>query len=389
MNALTKLETAVPFEAEGSQASSGLGCLVIVARHHGFHLSVSQLIHDNVLTNQEVSVDEIVKCAKSSGLTAKAVELTWGGLAHLKKTLPVIVRLRNGGSMVLRRLEGEGDGVRAILQDPNADADALLVVDRVRFEDVWTGEVILVKRDYEISDEEQPFGIGLVTALLFRERWVVRDVAICALFLGFVALSPIIFWRLMSDRVLYFHAYSTFWVLCLAMVILIVFEAVFTYLRQFLVLHLSTRVDVKLSTYVFEKVLNLPIDFFERTHTGKIVHDIWELRKIRAFLVGQMMGTILDTTVLLFFIPVMFFFSPIMTAVVLGCAFLAVAWLLAMLPHYRKMSNAAEAAETECGSFLVQTIHGMRTVKSLALDARQRQMWDVHTARVAKSYRSL
>ena len=56
-----------------------------------------------------------------------------------------------------------------------------------------------------------------------------------------------------------------------------------------------------------------------------------------------------------------------------------------MLPYYRKKSFAAEAAETERGSFLVQTIHGIRTVKSLALDARQRHMWDVHVARTGEA----
>jgi ATP-binding cassette subfamily B protein len=55
-----------------------------------------------------------------------------------------------------------------------------------------------------------------------------------------------------------------------------------------------------------------------------------------------------------------------------------------MLPIYRRKSQAVEAAESERGALLVQTIHGIRTVKSLALDARQRHLWDVHTARVAK-----
>ena len=108
--------------------------------------------------------------------------------------------------------------MRVVLQDPNADEDALLVIDRVRFEEVWTGEVILVKRDYDITDENQPFSLGLVAALIFRERWIVRDVTICALVLGFLALTPIMFWRLMSDKVLYFKAYNTFFVLCLTMV---------------------------------------------------------------------------------------------------------------------------------------------------------------------------
>ena len=145
---------------------------------------------------------------------------------------------------------------------------------QVCVEDAWTGEVVLVKRNYEISDETQPFSIGLVTALIFRERWIVRDVAICAIVLSLLALTPIIFWRLLSDKVIYFKAYNTFFVVCLAMVVLVLFEAVFAYLRQFLVVHLTTRVDVKLSTYMFDKLFNLPIDFFERTQTGTYYTDV-------------------------------------------------------------------------------------------------------------------
>ncbi len=322
---------------------SGLASLVIVARQHGMHLSVSQLTHDHVLSKQEVSVDEIVKCAKSSGLTAKVVDLDWGGLGQLRKSLPAIVRLRNGASMVLLQADSKEDVTGYVkLQDPNADDDTPLVLDRVRFEDVWTGEVILVKRDYEIGDEEQPFGLGLVAALLFREKWMVRDVAICAFMMSFLALAPIMFWRIMSDKVLYFKAYNTFFVLCIAMLVLIIFEALFTYLRQFLILHMTRRVDAKLGTYVFEKVLNLPIDFFERTQSGKIFHDMWEIRKIRSFMVGQLFGTILDSTTLLIFIPIMFFFSPAMTAVVLGCCGLIILWVLVMMPVIRRKSNEAE-----------------------------------------------
>jgi ATP-binding cassette subfamily B protein len=363
---------------------SGLGCLVIVARHHGLNLSVPQLIHDNVLPHREVSVDEIIKCGQSAQLKATRVHLDWGGLAHLKKTLPAIVMLKNGSSMVLLRLEGEKDTVRAVLQDPNADEDALLIIDRVRFEDVWSGEVVLVKRDYEITDESQPFSLGLVAGLIFRERWIVRDVTICALVLGFLALTPIVFWRLLTDKVLYYKAYNTFYVLCLAMAVLLAFETVFAAVRQFLILHLTTRVDVKLSTYVFDKVLNLPMDYFERTQVGRITHNISQLWKIRTFLMGQLFGTFLDSTTLIFFLPIMFFFSPVMTAVVLGLCALIVLWIIAALPSYRRKSFAAESADAERGAFLVQNIHGIRTVKSLALEAKQRHRWDVHVARVAK-----
>jgi ATP-binding cassette, subfamily B, bacterial HlyB/CyaB len=376
--------TATPLLPEESAEPLGLGCLVIVARHHGLHLTVSQLIHDNMLTGREISIPELLKCATGAGLKAKAVHLTWPELSQLTKALPSIVRLKHGGSMVLRRIEAAGDTVRIVLQDPNASDDALLSIDQIRFEDVWSGDVVLVKRNYDISDETQPFSIGLVGALIFRERWIVRDVTICALILSFLALSPIIFWRLLSDKVIYFKAYNTFFVLCLAMVVLVLFETAFAYLRQFLLVHLTTRIDVKLSTYMFDKLLNLPIDFFERTQTGRVMHQINQMWRIRSFLMGQLFGTVLDSTTLLIFFPIMFAFSPLMSTIVLATCGLMALWIVAMLPTARRKTGAVENAEAERGAFLVQTIHGIRTVKSLALDSRQRHVWDVLTARTAR-----
>ncbi len=364
---------------------SGLECLMIVARQHGLHLTTTQLIHDNLLTDQEVTLGELLKCANSSGMTAKAVKLDWKGLQQLKKALPAIVWLRDGSSMVLLRLDGDENNMRVVLRDPNAAEDALLIIDQLRFEDIWSGDVVLVKRNYEISDETQPFSFGLVTALLFRERRIARDVAISAIILGFLGLAPIMFWRLLSDKVIFYKAFNTFYVLCLAMLLVIVFESAFSFLRQFLVQRLTTRLDVKLSTYVFEKVLNLPIDYFEQTAVGLISRDIREVFKIRSFLTGQLFGTVLNSTTLLFFLPVMFFFSPVMTFVVLGLSGLIVAWLLVMLPAYRKKHGAVVVAEGAQGAFLIQTLNGIRTIKSLALDTRQKHGWDVLVARVAKA----
>jgi ATP-binding cassette, subfamily B, bacterial HlyB/CyaB len=363
---------------------SSLACLVTVARHRGVHLSVPQLVHDNVLTGEQITVPQLLKCARSAKLEAKVARLNWDELSQLKKALPAIVTLKNGASMVLLRVTGGPDDAAIVLEDPNAGEDALLEIDRTRFERAWSGDVILVKRDYDIADETQPFSIGLISALIFRERWVVRDVAICAVVLSLLALTPIIFWRILSDKVIYFKAYHTFFVVCLAMAVLVIFETIFAYVRQFLIVHLTTRVDVKLATYMFEKVLNLRMDFFERTPTGKITYDINQMWKIRTFLMGQLFGTVLDSTTLLVFLPVMFFFSPIMTLIVLATCALMVVWIVTMLPAYRRKSQAVEAAESERGAFLVQTIYGIRTVKSLALDARQRHLWDVLTAKTAK-----
>ena len=363
---------------------SALACLVAVARRHGMHLSVDQLVHDNIIEGTDVSDRVLIRCAESAGLKARTVTLGWRDLAHFSRTSPAILRLSSGACLIVLGISGEGEGARAILQDASSDSAPLLHIDQDRLEAAWRGEAILVKRNYDIADETQPFGLGLVAAMIVREKWIVRDIAISAVVLGFLALSPIMFWRLLSDKVLYFRALNTFAVLCIAFGVIMVFEAVFAYMRQFLVVMLTTRIDVKLGTYVFDRLLNLPIDFFERTQVGRITHDVYQMWRIRTFLMGQVFGTVLDATTLIIFIPIMFFFSPLMTFVVLGTCGLMMAWLVLMLPFHRRRTSAVEAAESERTGMLIQTVHGIRTVKSLALDARQLHLWDIHTARVAK-----
>ena len=243
--------------------------------------------------------------------------------------------------------------------------------------------MILLKRDYQLRDENQPFGMSFIVGQLLRDRRLTRDLAICAVVLGLLALTPILFWRVLVDRVMYYGSLNTFAMLCIAFGVLLVFETIFGYLRRYLVLFVTTRADMKLWSHIFDRLLNLPITYFERHSTGEITHNLNELYKVRNFLQMHLFGTLLDSLVIVIFVPIMFFFSTIMTTCVLVICLLICGWLVAMLPAIRRRVGAVVMAETRRGSFLVEAIHGIRTVKSLALDARQRHQWDVHIAEVA------
>ena len=370
-------------ESAGASGVSLLGSLVIVARQHGLQLSVPQLVHDHLLEPGQPSVPQLLNIATACGLRASSTWLSWGELAKMGKALPAIVLLRNGSAMVVREVNDGPELPRVVLQDPNAHEDAPLILDEVRFTAAWTGEVILVKRDYRLHDEDQPFGLGLIVSQLLRDRRIARDIAIAAFMLSLLALAPIMFWRLLIDRVLYYGNLDTLAVLCVAMLFLIGFETVFGYLRRYLVLHVTQRVDAKLSTYMFDKVIQLPIDFFERMPVGEITRDMNEMYKIRNFLTGSLFGTVLDSFVLVVFLPIMFFFSVLLTFFVLAFAALICLWIIIRLPELRRKNAAVFAAEGEKGSFLVETLHGVRTVKALALDARRRHDWDVKVAKAA------
>jgi len=381
---MTMIEGQQDWARAPTAGASLLGALVIVARHRGIHLSQAQLRRDHQITADGPAPEELLRLARASGLRALATRLDFDDLMRLGRALPAVLLLKNGNAMVVRRAEAKAQPPHVVLEDPAANEDALLTLDAPRLALAWSGETIMIKRDYRLRDEDQPFGLRLIVAQLFRDRRVVRDIGVAAIMLSLLALGPIMFWRLLIDRVVYLHSLDTLAVLCVTMLVLIVFETAFGYMRRFLVLHITARVDAQLSTYMFNKVLNLPLDFFERSSTGMITRDMNEIFKIRGFLTGQVFGTVLDSFVLLVFLPIMFFFSAILTGVVLGFCGLICLWIIWMLPVLRRKGAAAFRAEGIKNAFLVENLQGIRTVKSLALDARERHEWDVRVATLAR-----
>jgi len=373
--------------APESSAGSLLDSLVIVARHREVHLSRDQLLRDHQLTSPEVSVDEALRIARAAGLRAHAVRLRWDDLFQMGSALPAIVLLRNGGAMVLLRARAEGGGhpPLVVLRDPNGDDETLLALDEARFAAAWAGDVILLKRDYRLRDADRPFGFGWIIGQLLHDRRVMRDLMICAVLLGCLALAPVMFWRVMVDRVMYYGSLSTYTMICIAFVVLLVFDTIFFHLRRYLVLWVTTRVDARFWTHMFNKMLNLPIDFFEQTPTGEIVHDLNEIYRVRQFLTQQLFGTLLDSFVLVIFLPIMFMVSTIMTAVVLCICVAICVCLVALLPTIRRKVNVVVQAEVARGTTLVEAVYGIRAVKSLALDARKRHEFDERIARVAEA----
>ncbi len=378
-----KLTESSELGADGIPAA--IQALHLVARGFGLNVDPLRLIRDNQISDIVVSSVDLMRCAASAGLRATGLRPGWQGLRGLSNALPAIVTLRDGHAMVLLRVDKSLAGQIVVVQDPRSDEQTLLSLNHRQFASMWSGEVVLLQRAQSKAETNQPFGFGQIAALIFRDRAAVRDVVISALMLSLLALAPIMFWRLMTERALQYHAMSTFIVISAIMATLIGFETVFSILRRLMLLRITTRVDVKLTTDMFARVLMLPVEYFERTPAGMTTYKMAQIGRIRAFLVGQLFGTVLDSGILLFFVPVMFFFSPVLTAVVLAIATLICLIIILMLPQYRRYTGAVEAIESERGAFLGQTIHGIRTVKSLSLESRQTREWDSLTARVARA----
>lgn len=370
------------------QGPTSIHALTIVARHHGLHLSASQLARDHDLEGREPDPAKLGRIAEANGLEARPVRLSWKQLFRLGKAMPALLRFKDGQYFVLIAINKDGPTPTVVLQDPLSVEEACITVDRLRLEAVWDGAGLLLKRRYKLRDAEQPFGLGWLIGQIMREGTVFRDIALAAMVMSLFALVPPLVFMVILDRVLVHQRISTLVVLVTGMLFITLFDTTFGYMRRYLIAMVSAKLDARISKFIFDRAINLPIDYFERNPTGIISYKLNEVWRIRNFLTGQLFTTALDTMTLFVLVPAMFFMSPHLTFFVLGLAFLmclvVVLYIFPMAAAYGKIVQA----EQRKGQFMIETLHGMRTVKSLALEGLKRHDWDVRVAEAVKANRN-
>jgi ATP-binding cassette, subfamily B, bacterial HlyB/CyaB len=374
-----KLSSTTHFGDAPMDAASALSALKLAASAYGVDASPERM--RDAPQQQGFTLDGLVACAREAGLRARAASLDWDALTTLRGRLPLLICFKDRTVAVLKGIQDDDKLSYAVLQIASAQAEREIIIDRLRFERSWTGEAVVLGHQSQLFIEEQPFSWSFLGALILREWRLARDLVLCAVVLSFLALVPIVYYRLLADRVLGRHGLDTFMMLSIGLGVVILLETIFFYLRQRFLLIIIQRIDVRVLEYVYDQILRLPITFFERTDTGRVIHDINELARVRAFLNNQLFGSVLDALTLVVFIPFMAMFSPALTLFTLAIAGLMLLWIARTLPTHRRFASAAQSAESQRHSFLIQNLTGIRTIKSLALEGRQLALWRTYVAK--------
>jgi ATP-binding cassette subfamily B protein len=225
-------------------------------------------------------------------------------------------------------------------------------------------------------DESQPFGLRWFIPQLWLERKNFRDIALAAFLLHVLALAIPIFLQLVIDRVVPHEAGSTLFALVVGVVLAILFEGAFTFLRQYLLIDATQRIDLRLVRATFARLLSLPITFFESGSAGVIARNMQQAERIRQFLTGKLFTTVLDATALLVFLPILLFYSATLAAVVLGFAALIGLIVAVLVPAFRRRLRALQEVEGHRQALLIESIQGMRAIKTMAAEPLRQAHWD-------------
>ncbi|WP_196802597.1 peptidase domain-containing ABC transporter [Magnetospirillum fulvum] len=279
----------------------------------------------------------------------------------------------------------EQDGQTLVgVVDPLAKTDAVILVPLAAFEEQWTGRLILIQRSYRLDDQTQPFGLRWFVPEILRHRALLRDVMIAALVIQIIGLAPAIFLRVVLDRVLIHESWSTLVVLTVGVVLALLFESLFTYLRQYILIQATNKIDIRLAVRIFAHLMSLPISYFEMVPGGVTVRHLQQAEKIRSFLTGRMLTVALEMTTLLVYLPLLCYLSGKLTLVVLGFGLLISGVVLALVGPFRTKLQALYNAEANRQAMLVETVNGMRSIKSLTLEPGQRRAWEERSAQAVE-----
>ncbi|MFT8345423.1 peptidase domain-containing ABC transporter [Gluconobacter oxydans] len=351
------------------------------ARYHGLELDIRDFAAEP--GEDSPSPATLARWLNEQGAVAKGMRLRWRYLVKIRNSPPVVLMFKDGSAGLMVRADAEKGVVW--LRDPmGGEGDTPVPVDELRLMQVWTGDVLLVKRRRDESEADAKFDLLWFAKMVLREKKVMRDIAFASLILSILQIFPALIVMQVVDRVVNYHSMATLVSLSGFVIILSFYEILLTYARRELSLILSTRLDARISLHAFNRLLALPLEFYEREQTGEILGRFMAVFKVRDFLTGQLMSTLLDLFTLIVILPVLFVMSPTlawMTLAAAGCIGLIV---VVFLPPVTRVIGRQVLAEMKRGSILYETVAGIRTVKTLALETTRRELWDERTADVVR-----
>jgi ATP-binding cassette subfamily B protein len=376
------MQKAIGIEQGSDEVTStSLRALAAVASRLGLDVSVDQLRRRFALPPGEPDTPTLVALARELGLEAQALRMTFQELPRVARALPAILRAKDGGALILEEARTDpAKGTVVVIRDPSSTDDVVLAIDELHLAEVWEGEAILIKRRYSTTDEQRPFGMGWLVGQVLKERKLFNEIVIAAFISTVFAIAPPFIFRIVLDRVLVENDYPTLNVVAGAILILLVFETILTYVRRIMTQVVTTRIDGRLSLYIVEKLLKLPMEYFERTPTGRIVTNLAQVWQIRYFMTGQLFGAFLDVVPLIGLIPVMLIIEWHLALIAFALGAIIFLIVMVFLKPMQRLYVKVVLAEQAKGSHLNETIYGIRTVKSLALEGRRRREWDRRVA---------
>lgn len=354
----------------GSQKS-----LILVARQLGIHIGPNDIPERFKNDERELSLKEMCELASSFNLKAKSTKITDNELIKLLSKKQQILRLKNGRYVIALRVIDSKENDKSILfLDTGVTTPKPQQISIKELQKGWDGQVILLKAKLKAFEEQSELRLSWLIGESLRNKSVMVQVIIVALILNIFAVVPAVFMMLVLDKVVNYEAYSTLYVITSGVVVAYLFNGILGFLRAYLLDFLSQKVEAKLSVRVFDKLISLPMQRFHR-ESANFLRFTSQISVIKNTLTQKIFSTALDSISLLVFIPILFFYSPVLFMVVFSFSILGALASIIYSKRQRDSMGKVTKAEAKRQEFISVSVNGIENVKGLALEPTLKEQW--------------
>ena len=246
-------------------------------------------------------------------------------------------------------------------------------------------ELLLLERSDRTP--EQRFGFSWFWPALRRYRGLLLQVLVASFVVQLFSLANPLLIQVIIDKVISQRSLDTLQVLGIALVVVTLMEGVIGSLRTFLFSETTNRIDLRLGSEVIDHLLRLPLSYFDRRPVGELGTRIAEMEKIRNFLTGQALTTVLDSAFSIIYIVVMLVYSSLLTFVALSVLPVQIGITLLGAPLFRRQYRDAANQNARTQSHLVEVLSGIQTVKAQNVEMISRWKWqDFYSQYIARTF---
>ncbi len=361
---------------------TALACLVQIAGHFSIPADYRQLERAYIVDANAADTVTLLQATQDIGLKARKFE----GVdvkRLVRMPMPAVCRMQQGNYVVVIG----GNEEQIVFFDP-LHPEGRLAAKIGAFAKLWSGEVVLFTKRFHVeklTEKVEKFGFSWFLPVVMKYKSLLVKVLFISLLLQLFGILTPLFTQFIIDKVLVHHSLSTMDVLIIGMILVALFNNWMLALRSYLFINTTNKIDVVLSSHLFRKISELPVRFFDKWQVGDVVSRMNELETIRGFLTGSSLTVVLDIIFAIVYIAVMFVYSAELSYIVWVTIPIYVLLNAVIAPIYKRRINEKFLLNAEQQSFLIETVTGVRTVKTLGVERTFVERYEEVLSRFLKS----
>lgn len=357
----------IPQVLQPTAADCGAACLAMVLGHFGRRVRLGELRDATGTDRDGTNALALVRAARRYGLRGRGVKVQRNELALLPRA--AILYWNFNHFVVFERLSKHG--VEVI--DPG-HGRRLVPMDQ--FRGSFTGVALAFEpgEDFTPGRDKQQVLPRYFQQMRRHVGVVARLIALSLLLQLFTLAVPIITGSLV-DRVVPRGDHDLLAILGAGLAAMLCFHFLVSFVRSHLFLYLRTHLDSSLTMSFLEHLVELPYVFFERRPAGDLLSRVNSNTAIREILTASTLSGVLDGSLVLLYLVLLFAMSPPMAWLVVGLGALQVGLYLLSRKKSRFLMSQSLQIRARSQDFLVQMLAGMETLKSAGAEVESLEKW--------------